>query len=266
MVKTVPAWVYQQYDADYSLEHPGRGYGGWQKAEIPVDPAHTAILLMHAWEGGTPETNPALHRVCEYLPRGKQIIEEKFPDFLEKVRASGFRLIHIGSQSEKSVETLPGYIRTKEMYPPEPGPECIKLDKTAQELHRIHTDRVLYGHNLEEIIKVCSPDVRDFAIYAADDEDVACTSDQLFELCKKYEITHLIYTGFCVNACLTMSPCGFIDMMRHGLVCSVVRDLTTAVENKESCAEERHKEYGLWAFSLWGGFVFDQADIEQYLL
>ena len=35
--------------------------------------------------------------------------------------------------------------------------------------------------------------------------------------------------------------------------------------NRESCREERHKAYGLWAFSLWGGFVFDQEDLEEIL-
>ena len=100
----------------------------------------------------------------------------------------------------------------------------------------------------------------------ADQEDVACTSEQLFGLCREYGINHLIYTGFAVNACLTMSPCGMYDMMRYGCMCSIIRDLTTAVENRESCAQQTHKEYGLWAFSLWGGFVFDQSDIEQELL
>jgi len=46
-------------------------------------------------------------------------------------------------------------------------------------------------------------------------------------------------------------------------MCSIVRELTTAVENKESCRGEGHKEYGLWSFALWGGFVFEQADVER---
>ena len=87
-----------------------------------------------------------------------------------------------------------------------------------------------------------------------------------YQLCKAKGINHLIYTGFCVNACLTMSPCGMYDMSRRGVICSVVRDLTTAVENRESARTESNKAYGLWAFSLWGGFVFDQADVENELL
>ena len=93
------------------------------------------------------------------------------------------------------------------------------------------------------------------------DEHLAFTSRQLFALCRHYGINHLVYTGFAVNACLMVSPCGFVDMSRHGLMCSVIPQLTTAVENKESCRQELHKAYGLWAFtSQGGGFVYEIAD------
>ncbi len=264
MIRTVPAWIYQQYDADYSLEHPGQGYGGWQKLDIPIDTEHTAVIVMHAWECGTPETHPALHRVCEYVPRGREIIRERFPGFLEKVRASDVRLLHVGSRTEASLESLPGYIRTKAACPPEDWQTQIEEDETLKTLRRIHLDRGLYGHNAAQVAE--ENRTRDFAIMPADDEDVAATTGQLLMLCRKYGISHLIYTGFAVNACLTLSPCGWVDMTRAGVMCSVIRDLTTAVENRESCAEERNKEYGLWAFSLWGGFVFDRADVENALL
>ena len=53
-----------------------------------------------------------------------------------------------------------------------------------------------------------------------------------------------------------LSPCGCLDMTRRGLVCSIVGDLTTAVENKESCETQRNREYGLWQFAVQGGYVF----------
>ncbi|NLD88552.1 MAG: hypothetical protein GX633_09915 [Clostridiales bacterium] len=264
MIKIVPALTYQQYDADYSLPHPGEGYGGWKKGDIPIDTEHTAISVMHAWDNGTLKEQEAIYRVCEYIPRGAEIIKDRFPLFLEKVRESGIKLIHIGSLSEKSVMSLPGYIRTSELCPEEEKREVIEPDDTLRKLREIHTERVLYGHNTQGVAKARA--VRDFAIMPRDDEDVACTTRQLFELCKRDRISHLIYTGFAINACLTMSPCGMLDMTRHGIMCSIIKELTTAVENKESCRREEHKEYGLWAFSLWGGYVFLQMDIEENLL
>lgn len=263
MDKHVNAWIYRQFDADLNLKFPGEGYTGWIRRKIPLDPERTAIVVMHAWDVGTPEQVPGQYRVCEYIPRSTQILKNRFPGFLEKVRQSGIPLIHVGSRTETSLETLPGYRRTMEKWGLGPEPEeRIPADQTLQQLR---SDWGIYGtHNYADIAH--SRQLRDFAILPRDSEDVAATSHQLFQLCKEKGINHLIYTGFCVNACLTMSPCGMYDMTRRGLICSIIRELTTAVENRESARTEAHKEYGLWSFSLWGGFVFDQADIEKDLL
>ena len=266
MRKEINAWLYTQYDADYTLEYPGEGYTGWNKQTIPIDPEHTAVVVMHAWDVGTPEQVPAQYRVCEYVPRSTEIINNRLGGFLEKVRESGFNLIHIGSQSERSIETLPGYIRTREKYGLGPSREMIASDPVLDELRSIRAEKVTYGHNLAGVNE-SREKYRDFAasVMPRDDEDVVATTHQLFELCKERGINHLIYTGFAVNACLTISPCGWIDMTHRGMMCSIVRELTTAVENKESCRTEGHKEYGLWQFALWGGFVFEQADVEKLL-
>lgn len=266
MTKQINAWLYQQFDADLTLPYPGEGYAGWVKKEIPIATEHTAIVVMHAWDVGTPEQVPAQYRVCEYVPRSTEIIKNRFPAFLEKVRSSGIQLIHVGSQTESSLESLPGYIRTKEKWGVDPQPlPRVDSDPVWQQLQAIRVDEGLYGkHNTEGVS--ASREYRDFAIMPKDNEDVVATTHQLFQLCKEKGINHLIYTGFCINACLTMSPCGMYDMSRRGIICSAIRELTTAVENKESARTEAHKEYGLWAFSLWGGFVFDQADVEKDLL
>ena len=263
MKKMVDAWCYGQYDADYTLPHPGEGYHGWNKVSIPIDPAHTAIVVMHAWDCGTLEQNPYSYRLCEYIPRSIKIMEERYPDFLEKVRASGFNLIHIGSQTEASLEELPGYKRVKGKYGlGEPRP----FFERTEDINELINIRLLNGHP-----GPAHPEdpkyTRDFAIMPQDDEDVACTTHQLFELCKERDIHHLIYTGFAVNACLMISPCGWVDMSRRGIMCSVIRDLTTAVENKETCRHELNKENGLWAYSIFaGGYIFDQEDVEKSLL
>ena len=57
-----------------------------------------------------------------------------------------------------------------------------------------------------------------------------------------------------------MSPGGMIDMSRHGIICSVIRQAVTAVENKESARFESHKEEAFWRIALAFGFVFDTAD------
>jgi hypothetical protein len=57
-----------------------------------------------------------------------------------------------------------------------------------------------------------------------------------------------------------------IDMSRHGVLCSTIRQLTTAIENKESARHEANKENALWATALLYGFVFDADEISEALV
>jgi len=267
MEKMIPTWYYQQFDADYSLDYPGEGYGGWKKADLPINPEKTAIVLMHAWDTGTMEEYPGWYRAVEYLPRAKFICDNLLPGFLKKVRSSSIKLFHVAS-SNQILEKYPGYFKTLKICGEDKFTyEQIESDDTIEKLRRFRSDNVFVGtHNKKDVAR--GQKSLDFYPTARpmDDEEIAYTSEQLFKLCKYYNINHLIYTGFAINACLTVSPGGFVDMSRHGIMCSAIRQLVTAVENKESCHNEAHKDYGLWYITILSGFVYDMEDIEKYLL
>ena len=122
-----------------------------------------------------------------------------------------------GAGYERSIDKLPGYARVQALCPEEPVLEAIQPDPVLLQLRQLHYDRVLYGDHLEELRRTQEIRVRDFGVMPEPDEDVACTSGQLFAWCRKHGVNHLIYTGFAVNACLVSSPCGRIDMTRRGL-------------------------------------------------
>ncbi|SVE24368.1 uncharacterized protein METZ01_LOCUS477222, partial [marine metagenome] len=65
----VQANYYQQFDADFNLDIPGEGYGGWKRAMINLSLDHTAVVVMHAWDCGKREQYPGWHRAVEYIPR-----------------------------------------------------------------------------------------------------------------------------------------------------------------------------------------------------
>jgi hypothetical protein len=48
----VPTCYYEQFDADYNLEVPAEGYGGWEKILLPLNLEKTALVVMHAWDCG----------------------------------------------------------------------------------------------------------------------------------------------------------------------------------------------------------------------
>ncbi len=256
-----PAWFYQQFDADFSLDVPGEGYGGWQREEIPLALNHTAVVVMHAWDCGTYEDYPGWWRAVEEIPRTYQICRTVFPPLLAGVRAAGLPLFHVVGAGDYYQE-LPGYRRAVELAGPPPAPlETVESDPVLEELRLFHLNRVFPGEANREDIRRGSPHL-DFPAEARprDAEGVAENGHQLFALCREAGVNHLIYAGFAINWCLLMSPGGMLEMSRRGVLCSAFRQATCAVERKETVREELNKEEGLWRVSVEFGFVFDVDD------
>ena len=261
----VPAYYYSQRGIDISLPHPGLGIKGWGKTDIPIDPKRTAVLVMHCWDPLPYEQFPEAYEIVEYLSRANKIYEERLMPFLEEVRRSGMRVIHVALGFEPELQKFAGYHRIQKKYPPakyetiQCSPEHEQL-RYRRRLLNLAGDKEFYDR-IEETYGHYT-----FAIKPLDHEDVVCRDNQLFGICRDEGIDHLIYTGFAVNACLVSSPCGYIDMTRHGIMCSIVGDLTTAVECKETCEEQLHRQVGLWQYAVWGGFVFLADDLKKTLL
>jgi len=259
-VKTlrVTANYYQQFDADYSLDVPGEGYGGWRRGEIELAPEHTALVVMHAWDTGTREEFPGWHRAVEYIPRAEAICRQVFPRLLKAVRASELKVFHVVGGGSY-YEGLPGYRMAAELAGPEPPPlPRAASDPVLERLMAFRKANVFVGaHNAEDVQR--GFERVDFAPEARplDREGVAENAHQLFGLCRHFGVNHLIYVGFAINWCLLVSPGGMVDMNRRGLLCSTIRQATTAVENRETARLELCKELALWRVALGFGFVFD---------
>jgi len=255
----IKANYYQQFPADYSLEVPAEGYGGWKQADIEVDLDRTALAVMHAWDNGTMETNPGGYLHHEYLPRANEILHTVFPALLSAARSSRFKIFHIVERGGKYYQNHPNYLATVALagsnyFPSEQLDPGHALMKWREELN-------LPTHHGKRSL------ARNFAPEAVPqgDEPIAKDDHQLFALCKKHDVNHLIYAGFAINACLLVSPGGMLDMNRRKVLCSTIRQATTAVESKESARRESHKEEALWRIGLDFGFVFDLEDFLEAL-
>jgi len=258
----INANYYQQFDADFSLEVPAEGYGGWQRAEIEIAPEHTAFVVMHAWDCGTREEFPGWFRAVEYIPRADEICRTVFPPLLAAIRQSPARLFHVVGGGE-CYKPFPGFQQTVALAgaPPEPLPQ-VESDPVMEALHRFRREHVFVGaHNEEDVRRGFAR--LDFPAEARPlpDEPIAENDHQLFALCRAHGINHLVYLGFAINWCLLMSPGGMLDMSRRGVMCSAIRQAVTAVENKESARLEMCKDLALWRVALAFGFVFDTADV-----
>lgn len=277
-VIAVKTWYYQQFDADHSREVPGEGYGGWRTADLPFDDRRSAFIFMHAWDCGTAEEFPGWWRAVEYIPRAVEISRKVFPGLLSALRGGGATVIHVVSEQRfKPARTeYPGYRRAERAEQELFGPAAVdgrveELTRTHvrgdihEQLSRFHHDSGFPGaHNQADIDRgrhrQFLPDAEPIG-----EEYVVGTARRLLAVSVDEGIDHLVYAGFAVNWCLLMSPCGMLDMSRHGFMCSVIRDAVTAVENRETARTEMCKELGLWRTALAFGYVYDADDlIDRY--
>lgn len=252
---------YQQHDADLNLDFPAEGYGGWHVDELPLSVQHTALVVMHSWDAGSPEENPGWFRAVEYLPRSYEIARRTLPRLLDAVRSAGMTVMHVVGGPDY-YSHYPGYARAVSMSADESKTESIEPDPVHRELRGFRHRAVFPGaHNVEDINRGKLSLGFLPGTEPLQDEGVAATSEQLFGLCKDAEINHLIYTGFALDGCLLVSPGGMVDMSRRGLLCSTVDEATTAIENKETARKGAAKALALWRVALSFGFVYGVEDL-----
>jgi nicotinamidase-related amidase len=252
--------LYQQFDADPTRPAPAETFGGWKRVQVELAPAHTALVVMHAWDCGAAHEYPGWHRAVDYLPRAQRILHEVFPRLLGAVRASPLRVFHVGGGRDY-YQHLEGYEQAARLAGPTPPLLQVQPDPVYERLRRLRAALGHPGsHNVADI-------ERGFARmgFAAEaqplrSEGVAGDGAQLAALCRAHGINHLIYVGFALNWCLLMSPGGMVDLARHGCLCSTIREAVTAVENRETANGEREKQQALWRVALEFGFVFGLDD------
>ncbi len=254
------AHYYQQFDADYTRAVPAEGFGGWKSADVEIAPAHTAIVVMHAWEAGTMEQWPGWRRAVEYHPRALKILAEVFPRLLAGVRDAALPVFHVvGGKDYYS--HLPGYQRAVRLAGPAPALEPVAKDPAYAALEKFRADHVFVGPRNRQDVEAGFA-LLDFAPQArpVGEEGIAENAHQLAALCRAHGVNHLIYVGFAINWCLLMSPGGMVDMRRYGVMCSTIREAVTAVENAETARGELEKKQALWRVALEFGFVFEFED------
>lgn len=262
----LPAQLYRQFDADPALAVPGEGFGGWHTVELELAPAHTALVVMHAWDCGGLGEFPGWRRAVEYIPRAERILAEVFPPLLAAVRASPLPVFHVVGGGKDYYSHLPGHRRAVHLTEGSISPARVAPDPVYEQLQRLRATQGSPGaHNAADIAAGFARLVFAPAARPAGDEGIAENGAQLAALCRAHGINHLVYTGFALNWCLLMSPGGMVDMARRGCLCSTITEATTAVENRETARDEREKQQALWRVAVEFGFVFHLADFLRAL-
>jgi nicotinamidase-related amidase len=261
----LPADSYQQFMEPPSPANPQGTGRGWRTIEVDLAPTHTALVVMHAWDAGTPGQYPGWYRSVEYLHRSQQILENVFSPLLAAVRQSPLPVFHVVGGRDY-YRHLPGYERTARAAGPSPNFRQAKSDATYEHLRGLRRDLVMPGAaNRADVDRGFARLGFASTALPLPTEGIAEDGTQLFALCRAHAINHLIYVGFALNWCLLMSPGGMVDMARHGCLCSTIREAVTAVENHATAESEQEKEQALWRVAVEFGFVFRLGPFLQAL-
>ncbi len=264
-VLEVPTMYYQQYGADPSLgDDAALTYGGWKKADLPLNAEKTAIVVMHAAYVGEAETAPEQFQYCEYVPRSYRIAEENFGTVLDAARAAGIKIYHVPFGTGY-YEEMPGYTETQAIgaepkYTPR---DRAAKDDVLSELRNFKDNNVTPGPNAWDGIIAARKKYLNFLPEAMPEgnEPICTTSNELAAVAIRDGINHLIYMGFAVDSCLLSDEGGMLGMTRHGFMCSAIKDCVTAVENRESTPSKHHTDTALWRVSDNYGLVYEGKDL-----
>ena len=257
-----PASYYQQFDADYAPRGAGRGLR-WLAAHRDRTRPRPHGVGLHARLGDGHSRAVSRLVPCRrvHSPRSGNL-PHGLPPAPDRGAQRGGHAVPCRRRREllPDVAGLPGAATLAG--PPPPAPETVPADASLKKLQELRNQRVFVGpHNAADVQRGFAK--LDFPAEArpVGDEGVAESGHQLLALCKHHGINHLVYFGFAINWCLLMSPGGMLDMSGHGVMCSAIRQATTAVENRESARQQWAKELGLWRVALAWGFVFDVDDL-----
>jgi len=256
---------YEHFGADFSLDVPAEGYGGWKTANVPFDPGATAVIVNHAWDIPSLQTAPGWYSAVEGMERIKQVGKGPLSRLVQAIRRSSVPLIHVAYPGTY-YQHLPGYQQTIRQWPGDLDVPQVESDPLLEQLKHFRRNHSFPGHrNINDITREF--DKLRFASEVAPQpgEAIVDNPQTLFGLCRDTGINHLIYAGFTVNGCIMLAPGGAEDMRRHGILCSIVEDATTAIENHETARDQTGKAMGLWFFSIIYGFVLDVDAITQWL-
>src|SRR5690606_36133879 len=108
---------------------------------LTLDLNHTALVVMHAWETGTPQQYPGWYRAVEYMPRAQQILNNVMPPLLAAVRRAGMTLLHVVGGGDY-YRDYPGYRRAVTLAGPSPAVPRVTPDPIWEELHRFRSQHV----------------------------------------------------------------------------------------------------------------------------
>ena len=194
---------------DLQRRDPGTGAITIQKEE--VDPKRIGVIAVDVWNFHWCKT--ATMRVDAFVPR--------INNALEAARALGMKVMLCPSDV---VENYAGYPQREAIF----ALPKVKVPKVVDASCPPVPDAGGCACGRERCAGNYGWDGMHPALKIGDDDLMPDTQAEVYAICQKYGLTHLIYVGFHTQVCLLGKPMGLRAMKEAGLHCVLARDMTDA--------------------------------------
>ncbi len=177
-----------------------------------VDPAHVGVIAVDVWN----------YHWCKTAEMRINAIVSRMNEALDGARTLGMTVMLCPS------DVADNYVG----YPQREAVLALPQDPVPT------VENVVGPHPLRRSGCACYPircgvnygwDAMNPALRMADSDLIPDAQAEVYAICKKYGLTHLIYVGFHTQSCLWGKPMGLRAMKSAGLRCILARDMTDAL-------------------------------------
>ncbi len=234
---------YYQIAQLYGPGMPPSGEEGLHMDTLNINAGKIGLVLVHTWNLGEADGPYPIYDTTTWkdgeagawVPEAHKIVEENIHPVLKAARQSGIKVFHLAQSTY--AEKYPQYQELKNDQGLQNPVKRVAFEKNIdpvsyqegwnREYGEDYPGPVWKTHTMEfDIAKLLKP---------LPEESVFVTGWQLNGLCRRENISVLIYAGFMADLCLLNIPGAIREMTNtFRYKCIVLRDCTTAYEYEET--------------------------------
>jgi len=239
---TMPIRYYQIAQL-YGPGMPRSGNEGLHLDTLNIKSGNIGLVLVHTWNLGEADGPYPIYDTTawtygeagSWVPEAHKIIEDNIHPVLKAARQSGIKVFHLAQSTY--AQKYPQYQELKNDQELQNPLSRVEFEKCVEPVTYQEGWSREYGENYPGPVWITHSNEFDIAklLKPLPDEDVIVTGWQLNGLCRRDNISVLIYAGFMADLCLLNIPGAIREMTKtFKYNCIVLRDCTTAYEYEET--------------------------------
>ena len=224
----------------------------YETEELELDPARTALVVLHCWNIGCEDGPPADPNFCvgmgslEGLREAERIMREQIRPAMDAARQAKVLVAHvehtdIARQYPQSQDGIEPAEEPVSSFPPPavPGWNEAMVDRAHGRNYPTESPYARMG--------------RASIVEPLADEPMVYETAQFDRVLRRHGIENLIYSGFAADMCILRAPGGLEIMQPYGYRRYLLRDATLGVELPDTFEERLATRWAVRYFETHGG-------------